>query len=98
MNLLSIEKKKKYFEGTIVPISWEENGDVKKVSLYTDDGEDFILRRRFKYTDFLKLLNHRVRVFGNLIGMEDECEVISVARVMKKKNSHFPPANQLNAA
>ncbi len=76
-------------EGVIVPISWNERGKVKGVSLYTSGDEDVVLVHHYSPFFIKSLINKRVKVFGKTIGVVDGCRVFSVKRLLKKERDFF---------
>lgn len=70
-------------EGTLNPIEWDEDGEVIKFSVYSDDEEDYIVENYPKPKKLQRLLNKRVLVQGK-IGANAYGEKVIYATKMKQ--------------
>lgn len=85
-----------FIEGTLTPISWDPQGSVRQLSVYTDEGEDIILLHHFPQKRIGQLLNKRVRIFGREVGEIDEARLFMVSKTMKKGEGGNESSNCLS--
>ncbi len=66
LTLKTPNNKKQTIIGTLIPIAWDRKGKAIKFSIYSNEGEDIILKE-YRYKNRLKrLLNKKVEVTGEV--------------------------------
>ena len=58
--------RKPMIEGLIIPSSWDENGTIKGVSLYTSDEKEYRVQLNRLGKELLDHVHHRVETTGKI--------------------------------
>lgn len=59
-------------KGIVVPVAWNEEGDVLSVSILTDTEDEYFVDHHGKGSEFLGLINAEVEVDGNVAFVKGE--------------------------
>ncbi|ATH07309.1 hypothetical protein BIY24_04965 [Halobacteriovorax marinus] len=62
----SLTEKEESIVGTLNPIRWDKNGEIKQFSIYSTDEEDIIIEGYPKKRKLIKMLNKRVLAKGKV--------------------------------
>ncbi|MBN2515522.1 MAG: hypothetical protein JXC33_05750 [Deltaproteobacteria bacterium] len=65
--------------GIVVPVEWDEEGDILAVSILTDDEDEYAVDHHGKGSEFLNLINAEVEVDGyvDIVSGEKRIKIIS---------------------
>jgi hypothetical protein len=77
------------FDGILVAAAWDRLNRIRKVSLYTLDGEDILLEHKYGIEKFRPLINQRVRVRGEVVSDDREERKILVRRIHRLGKEYF---------
>ncbi len=93
-----IPKSKAQFSkvtGFLCPISWDNNGRIKKFAIYTDAGEDIIIEGSYRLSKLRSLTNKLVLAKGVITEDEYEDKFINLKSIkeIKSPNSPIPIQN-----
>jgi hypothetical protein len=66
-------------KGIVVPVEWDEKGDILAVSIFTDNEDRYAVDRHGKGSEFLDLINAEVEVDGyvNIVSGEKSIKIRS---------------------
>lgn len=78
-----MKKAKECIDGTIIPLSWSKSGAIRRVGIYTSEGEDILLDHHFGPKLIRSLINKEVRIFGRLFKGRDELIHLDVKRILR---------------
>jgi hypothetical protein len=53
-------------KGIVIPVAWDEEGDVLAVSILTDNEDEYFVDHQDKGIEFLDLINAEVKVDGDV--------------------------------
>jgi hypothetical protein len=70
-------------QGIVVPIDWDEDGNVTSVTIATHEEEEFLIRNGDKVEELKKLLRQEVEVQGEMT-LEGSQKVILVKTVVSQ--------------
>ena len=70
-------------QGIVVPIDWDEDGNVISVAIATHEEEEFLIRNGDKVEELKKLLRQEVEVRGEM-SLEGSQKVILVRTVVSQ--------------
>jgi hypothetical protein len=70
-------------QGSVVPIDWDEDGNVTSVAIATHEEEEFLIRNGDKVEELKKLLRQEVEVQGEMT-LEGSQKVILVKTVVSQ--------------
>jgi hypothetical protein len=76
-------------QGIIIPVAWDENGNVSEVGIETFDENFYLIDSSFELVQAKMLLRHAVEIFGILTKASDK-KLIRVHRIrpiQKEKQS-----------
>jgi len=73
----------KRIQGIVVPIDWDEDGNVTSVAIATHEEEEFLIRNSDKVEELKKLLRQEVEVQGEM-ALEGSQKVILVKTVVSQ--------------
>ncbi len=74
--------------GLIIPVAWDEKGNVLTVAVSTFDEDEYIVDRDKKGNQLIGLLREEVKVSGE-IGIKDGVKTIKVRSCVLNKKSAF---------
>ena len=77
-------KSNQNFYGIITPASWGKGNEIKKLCLYTDDGEDILLDHDLGIKKLKPFINKYVKVTGKMVSDDHDGRKVLVKRVLKK--------------
>jgi len=80
-------KTMKTFIGTISPAGWGSDEKVKKLSLYTGEGEDILLKHKDGIDELIPFINKFVKLSGVIISEDTEGRTVLVRKVDRKSPS-----------
>jgi hypothetical protein len=71
----------KVFEGVLVPAGWDRQENINRLSLFTQDDEDIILKHRFGMRQFKPYLNQKVKIYGKISSNNNNERTIYVNKI-----------------
>jgi hypothetical protein len=75
--------KNQVVEGTLVAAGWDRSDNVNQLSLYTNDDEDILLDENLLIKDYSSFLNHRVKIWGDVVSNKREEKKIAVKKIRR---------------
>ncbi|MCB9091186.1 MAG: hypothetical protein H6621_10905 [Halobacteriovoraceae bacterium] len=94
-NPTAFKSKNQTVVGVLTPITWDRKGKVVKFSIYSDDGEDIVIKE-YKHRDRLqRLLSKRVQAIGNIFRNKYGDKFIKLKRI-KELTGPTSPAVHTN--
>ncbi|UCF94161.1 MAG: hypothetical protein JSW39_08385 [Desulfobacterales bacterium] len=70
--------------GIIVPVQWDDKGNILSVAIATHDEDEYLLENQGKAAELKALLRQEVEISGEVI-REDQVKKIRVKRYRKRK-------------
>ena len=70
-----------FLEGIIEPLSWDRFGHIKRVGIYTNEGEDIVIENTNKIPLLKKLFRKTVKIVGKLHQRSDGEKSILITRI-----------------
>ncbi len=84
------KNKKQTVVGTLIPITWDRKGRAIRFSIYSDEGEDFIIKE-YRYKGRLqRLLNKRVQAIGIVSSNKHDDKFIKLKRIKELTEPSSP--------
>ena len=63
---MATKKRKPTIKGILLPSSWDESGNIKGVSLHTDDEKEYRVELNAVGKELLEHVRHKVEVIGKV--------------------------------
>ena len=80
---MASEKSKPKIEGIIIPSSWDENGNIKGVSLHTSNETEYWVENSGVGRELLTHIHHKVEAIGKIRERLDGRMSISVRNYLR---------------
>jgi hypothetical protein len=77
------KKGKLFFEGIVIPSSWDENGLTLGVSLHTSDEKQYQIQLNKLGRELLDLVHHKVEATGKIRERLDGSKLIIISSYRK---------------
>ena len=77
-----------HIQGLIIPVAWDEKGNVLAVAISTFDEDEYLIDRDEKGEQLLGLLREEVKVSG-VVGLKDGVKTIKVTEYVLNKMSEL---------
>ena len=85
---MTLKKRMPTIKGIIIPSSWDEDGNIKEVSLHTSDEKEYRVEYGGVGKELLAHIHHEVEASGKIRERIDGCLYISVHSYMPKESNH----------
>ncbi|MFC1862757.1 hypothetical protein ACFL1Z_02235 [Thermodesulfobacteriota bacterium] len=82
----SSDKRLTLLQGIIIPVEWDDNGNITAIALSTYDEEEYIISNDEKFEELVKILRQEVKLTGDII-IDHKKKSIFVHSYMLKSNS-----------
>ena len=82
----SSKKGLSMLSGIIIPVEWDEEGNITSIALSTYKEEEYIINRNEKFQGLVNVLRQEVELTGD-VKMDHKKKTISVHSFMVKSNS-----------
>ena len=63
---MTLKKRMPTIKGIIIPSSWDEDGNIKEVSLHTSDEKEYQVQLNGLGLELLELVQHKVEATGKI--------------------------------
>ncbi len=90
---MPVERKSQTVVGTLVPIAWDRRGKPIKFSIYSDEGEDLIVKEYHHKNQLRNLKNRRVLAEGVLYSNRRGDKFIKLKKIEEILGPNSPSEN-----